>query len=93
MYKREATILNPTGLHARPASDFVKRAANFKSDITIGRVSSEKTVNAKSIVMLLTQALSKGTQVCVSAEGEDEKQAVDTLIELIESGFSEGLEG
>lgn len=93
MYKREATILNPTGLHARPASDFVKCAANFKSDITIGRVSSEKTVNAKSIVMLLTQAFSKGTQVCVSAEGEDEKQAVDTLIELIESGFSEGLEG
>ena len=44
MYKREATILNPTGLHARPASDFVKCAANFKSDITIGRVSSEKTV-------------------------------------------------
>ena len=57
MYKREATILNPTGLHARPASDFVKCAANFKSDITIGRVSSEKTVNAKSIVMLLSEKL------------------------------------
>lgn len=35
MYKREATILNPTGLHARPASDFVKCAANFKSDILV----------------------------------------------------------
>ena len=93
MQQMQATIINPTGLHARPASDFVKCAANFKSDITIGRVSSEKTVNAKSIVMLLTQALYKVTQVRVSAEGEDEKQAVDTLIELIESGFSEGLEG
>ena len=50
MYKREATILNPIGLHARPASDFVKCAANFKSDITIGRVSSEKTVTRTKLI-------------------------------------------
>ena len=93
MYNRKTTILNPTGLHARPASDFVKCAAQFKSDITIGRAGSDKSVNAKSIVLLLTQALSRGTQVCVSAAGEDEKEAVDTLVELIESGFSEGLDG
>lgn len=89
MYKRTTTIVNPTGLHARPASDFVKTATQFQSHIEIKKVDDDDEVNAKSIVFLLSLGLGKGTEVEISAEGEDEQTAVDTLVELIESGFGE----
>jgi len=89
MYERTTRIVNATGLHARPASDFVKTAAKFKSDITIANVETGASCNAKSIIMLLMQALAKDTRVKLSATGEDERQAVDTLVELLESGCGE----
>lgn len=89
MYRRTVTIQNQTGLHARPASDFVRCASGFKSRITIGRTGSEERANAKSIVMLLTLALVQGTEVEIEAKGEDETAAVDALVALIESGLGE----
>ena len=89
MYSRTVTIVNESGLHARPASDFIKAASGFKSRINIKRTGSPKSVNAKSIVSLLTLGLEKGAEVELSAEGEDETQAVDFLFDLIESGLSE----
>lgn len=89
MYVKETVIINESGLHARPASEFVKCAGKFKSSILIGRAADHTLVNAKSMVMLLTLALSKGTRIKLQAEGPDEKYAVDALIALIDSGFSE----
>jgi len=90
MYSKSVTIHNPTGLHARPASEFVAAAVKFKSRITIQKEEEgAKDVNAKSIVMILSQAMVAGTTVCISANGEDEVAAVDTLVELIEGGFGE----
>lgn len=93
MYSRTTTIINKTGLHARPASDFVAQADKFASKISIARVNKidedDDEANAKSIVMLLSMGLSKGTEVEISAKGVDEKEAVDTLVEMIESGFGE----
>lgn len=89
MYSKLTTIVNETGLHARPASEFVKAAAKFKSNITIQRDGSDTAADAKSIIFLLSQGLAKGTQVIISAEGEDEQQAVDDLVALIDSGFGE----
>lgn len=89
MYSKLTTIVNETGLHARPASDFVRAASQFKSDITIQREGNGTAVNAKSIIFLLSQGLAKGTPVILSAEGEDEQEAVDTLAALIDSGFGE----
>lgn len=90
MYKQVTTIINPTGIHARPASDFVSMAKSFSSDIQIKALSTDdKPANAKSILRVLSLGLSKGTNVEISAEGEDEEKAVNSLVELITSGFGE----
>lgn len=91
MYSKTTLIKNRTGLHARPASDFIDTANVFVSDIWIQKPDKKK-FNAKSIVMLLAGSFSQGDTVIISAEGSDEKEAVDKLTELIDSGFeaSEG---
>lgn len=85
MYAKTITIKNRTGLHARPASEFVRCAGTFTSRITIGKTGSEDRANAKSIVMLLSLCLVQGTEVEISAKGDDEQQAVNALVALIES--------
>ncbi|BDF33787.1 hypothetical protein CE91St62_18530 [Lachnospiraceae bacterium] len=90
MYKKTIKIVNPTGLHARPASDFVATAKKFTSKIKIKDLTAdEKPVNAKSILTVLALGLAKGTEAEITAEGEDEEQAVESLAALIESGFGE----
>ena len=89
MYEKTTTIVNKTGLHARPASVFVAATKKYSSKITIKNVKTGKSADAKSILMLLTLALSKDSEVCLSAGGEDEVKAVDELVALIESGFGE----
>ncbi len=90
MYARQTKIINKTGLHARPASSFVMATKEFKSDITIRNVDTgSDPANAKSIIMLLAAGLASGTTVEIAASGNDEKEAVDALIALIESGFGE----
>lgn len=88
MYSKEIMLTNEAGLHARPANEFVKKAGKFKSDIHVefrGR-----TVNAKSIIALMSAGIPSGSVICISAEGEDEQQAVEALIELIITNFDEG---
>lgn len=91
MTSRTVTIINPSGLHARPASEFVTEAKKFSSSIKIRDISQVggESVNAKSIVMLLSLGLGPGTSVEISADGPDEEEAVDRLVSLIESGFGE----
>lgn len=92
MYVKTITVINKTGLHARPASDFVREAGKYSSKITIkrlGELSEDDAVNAKSIVHLLSLGIGEGTEVEIAAKGEDQQQAVDALAALIESGFGE----
>ena len=89
MYSRKTTIQNKTGLHARPAADFVAAAAKYKSKILIKRAGSEEESNAKSIIMLLALGLACDTDVEIIAQGEDETEAVNALAALIESKFNE----
>ena len=90
MYAKTVTIHNPSGLHARPATEFSSAAAKFKSRITIRNAASgARAVNAKSVVMVLSQGFTAGTAVYISAEGEDEREAVDTLATLVGSGLGE----
>jgi phosphocarrier protein len=91
MRAANTTVRNKTGLHARPASDFVGAAKGYTAKITI-RDSAEDhstAVNAKSIVMLLAQGFEQGADVTITADGPDEDLAVAALIELIDSGFGE----
>lgn len=88
MYAKTVEIKNETGLHARPASDFVSKAQKFKSEIFIQKLGDKahpNKINAKSIILVLTLALSQGQVVEISASGEDEMEAVDALVELIEN--------
>lgn len=82
MYVKKATVINPTGLHARPAADFVKCATAYSASITVGRP-GDGGINAKSIIMLLSQGLTQGTEVEIAAEGPDEKEAVEALVALL----------
>jgi len=88
MVKRETEIINKTGLHARPASDFVLAAKKYESKITICKEGGEP-VNAKSMMRLLAECIGQGTKVELTAEGADEAEALDTLVALIENGFGE----
>jgi len=85
MYQKSVVVKNATGLHARPAAMFIAEAKKFASAITIGREGEDKTVNAKSMVKLLTLGICQGQSVVISAEGDDEVAAVDALAALIET--------
>ena len=84
------SIINATGLHARPASVFVTEAKKYQSNVTIKNVDKDSApVNAKSIMMILAAGLGTGTKVEVACDGADEQEALDALVALIESGFGE----
>lgn len=87
MVERSVEVTNPTGLHARPAALFVQTAGKFTSNIWIAK--GEKKVNAKSIMGLMSLAVSQGFTITIGAEGDDENLAVKELIDLITSGFRE----
>lgn len=87
MVTKEVTILNATGLHARPAQKFVEKANEFTSSIFL--VKNDKEINAKSILGLMTLGLSKGSTVTIKTDGEDEELAITALAQLIESKFGE----
>ena len=87
MYQKTVTVKNATGLHARPASMFIAEAKKFESKITLTR--DGDSINAKSMVKLLTLGVCQGQSVTLSAEGSDEQTAVEVLSALIESGFGE----
>jgi phosphocarrier protein len=90
MYKKTMTVINASGLHARPGSDFVHAAAKFTSKITIRRLDEEEDpVNAKSIAFVLSLGIGREIAVELAAEGPDEREAVDSLAAFIESGLGE----
>jgi len=93
MYKKNVKVNNPTGLHARPGSNFVDEAKKYSSKITIRRLDEdEDPVNAKSIAFVLSLGVGKGVEIELAADGPDEKEAIDTLAGLIESGLGEKLQ-
>lgn len=86
MYKAEVEITSETGLHARPASLFTSLSSKYKSQVTV--VKSDKEYNAKSIMGILSMGASKGDIITIVAEGDDEKEAVEGLVKLVESKFN-----
>ncbi|MFW6084963.1 MAG: HPr family phosphocarrier protein [Gemmatimonadota bacterium] len=86
---REVRIPNVLGLHARPASDFVKLSSTFDSEIFVAKGGLE--VNGKSIMGVMMLAAECGSTLRIRAEGPDGEDAVDALVELVESGFGEEL--
>jgi phosphocarrier protein HPr len=82
MIKETIKILNENGLHALPASRFVKRAEKFESEVTITKDGIE--VNGKSIMGILTLACEKGSKVILACTGKDEEEAMKALKKILE---------
>lgn len=87
MYVKDVMVQNQVGLHARPATFFIQKANEFKSSIWIEK--EERRVNAKSLLGILSLGIVGGTAIRIIADGSDEQSAVDALVGLVESGFSE----
>ncbi len=85
MVKGKAKVANKNGIHLRLAGELVKAANLFSSEIMISK-DSEKA-NAKSILGVASLGAEYGTELVITAEGEDAEEAVSYLVELIESGF------
>jgi phosphocarrier protein HPr len=81
------TLHHEAGLHARPAALFVKLAATFQSAITV--TLGAKTINAKSIVQVLTLGAKQGSTITVQADGPDEAAAIAALEQLVGRDFTE----
>lgn len=81
MVRETVEVMLKTGLQARPAAFFVQEANKFASDIFVEK--DNKKVNAKSIMGIMSLAISRGMEIAISAEGIDEKEAVESLVTLV----------
>jgi phosphocarrier protein HPr len=87
MIRREVTVTNRLGLHARAAARFVQTATRFRSKITLGR--DGKAMDGKSILGILLLAAAQGSTLIVTADGDDEEAAIRALAALITGRFGE----
>jgi phosphotransferase system HPr (HPr) family protein len=94
MRTTEKTVLNPSGIHLRPAALFVKAAAGFASRITLENLTLGKPpTDAKSMIGVMTAGSRQGHQVRIAADGPDEDAAIEALEALIDSGIGETIPG
>ena len=87
MLRREATIVNRLGLHARASSRLTQTAGRFACEVWISK--GERRVNAKSIMGVMLLAAAQGAVLTIETDGKDEEEAMAALLEIIESGFGE----
>ena len=87
MVSRKVTIKNPTGLHLRPAGILCKEAMQFKSHITFRY--KDNTANAKSVLSVLGACIKSGDEIELVCEGEDENEALESVLKAIENGLGE----
>jgi phosphocarrier protein HPr len=85
--ERKVKILNSLGLHARPSAQFVQIASKFKSDVYLSK--NDREVNGKSIMGVMTLAAEMGSLLTIKIDGNDEKNAMEALVNLINSKFNE----
>ena len=85
MVTRNLTMQNGVGLHANPASIFIRKANSYKCSIWIEK--EDCRVNAKSLLGVLSLGITKGTNITLIADGNDEEEAIRGLAELIDSKF------
>lgn len=87
MKEAKVIIQNKLGLHARPAAEFVKIAAQYKCDVIVSK--NDREVNGKSIMGVMTLAAEMGSVLRIVANGADEELAVNALVELVNLKFNE----
>jgi len=87
MTTRSVIIVNQLGMHARAAAKFVQLASRYQARVRVGRQGRE--MDGKSIMGLLLLAAARGSTLTISADGSDERAAVDALSALVATGFGE----
>lgn len=87
MLTENVTITNSVGLHARPATFFIQKANSYKSSIWVEK--DDRSVNAKSLLGVLSLGIVNGMTITLVADGVDEADAIAGLKALIENGFNE----
>ena len=83
MFDKKVTVQNQVGLHARPATFFIQKANEYKSTVWVER--DERRVNSKSLLGVLSLGIVGGVEIRVIADGPDEKEAVEALIECLKT--------
>ncbi|MCI5839010.1 MAG: HPr family phosphocarrier protein [Peptoniphilaceae bacterium] len=83
MYEEKVILKNEIGLHARPASIFIREAVKHSCDINLVR--DGRNYNAKSIMSVLSMSANKGDEIIIRAQGEGEEVAVKDLVDLVEN--------
>mgnify|MGYP001807304188 CR=1 FL=1 len=83
------TISNRLGLHARPATALAELAGSFTAEIKLRRIDTDHQVDAKSIMQLLMLAATRGTELEVTADGNDASEALAAIADLVSSHFGE----
>ena len=78
-------ISHPVGLHARPGGMLAEKAQQYKCAVSIRKTDSEKTVDAKSLISILIGQFAQGNEVELVCDGEDEKEAIRDITDLINS--------
>lgn len=90
MVSKTTSVVNASGIHARPASLFVRKASEFESRVTVENLSKGgKPGDAKSILSVMGLGMTCGTEIQISAEGTDEIEAVEALTAFIDGGCGE----
>ena len=87
MRKRTVTLADDGGLHLRPASELAKIAGKLTSDITI--IAGEKKVNPKSVLILMSAGITKGTTIDITCEGPNEEADLQVMLDAIAGGLGE----
>lgn len=87
MLSKTLTVVNPSGLHLRPAGVLSQTAMKFKCDVLIE--CGEKRIIAKSVLNVMAAGIKSGTQITLICDGEDEAAAMETISKAIESGLGE----
>ncbi len=94
MAQADIDIRNPSGLHARPAANFVRAAGAFASDVRVTNLTRDPatSASAKSVISVMGLGVARGHRVRLEADGADADEAIASLVELIAGGLGEELE-
>ena len=87
MISRSVTVTNNKGLYARAATYFIQKATSYQSTIWIEN--DDRRINAKSLLGVLSLGITQGMTVTLIADGQDEATAINSLVELVQTGFAE----
>lgn len=94
MAQAEIEVRNPSGLHARPAAEFVRAASGFTADVRVTNLTrdADRSASAKSVLGVMGLGVARGHTVRIDADGADADAAVSTLVDLIAGGLGEEVE-